>query len=179
MKVPIVLVLISALIATPLFADTITLKNGQTYTGEIVEVVKEYVKFKTESGVLGIPISDIATIDGSKPEARLSLIKDAIANAETAAEAGANKTVWLGVGFFTSCIGVALASFIEPSPPRSYLIGKSPEYVVAFTRAYKKKAKGIQTRNAMIGCAASGVACGATALLLHAAWWKAYEEGYP
>ena len=40
MKTPFILVLISALVAAPLFADTITLKDAQTYEGEIVETTR-------------------------------------------------------------------------------------------------------------------------------------------
>ena len=40
MKGPVILVLISVLVAGPLFADTITLKSGQTYEGEILETTR-------------------------------------------------------------------------------------------------------------------------------------------
>jgi len=40
LKGPIILALISTLIAAPLFADTITLKSGQTYEGEILETTR-------------------------------------------------------------------------------------------------------------------------------------------
>jgi len=66
MKSALVLVLISALVAAPLFADTVTMKSGETYTGEIIGQTAEYVKLKTESEVLRIELSDITSIAASR-----------------------------------------------------------------------------------------------------------------
>ena len=38
-----------------------------------------------------------------------------------------------------------------PTPPADRLIGKSPEYIETYTKAYKKKARSIQAKNAMLG----------------------------
>ena len=40
----------------------------------------------------------------------------------------------------------------EPNPPAAQLLGKSPEYVVAYTDCYRKKGKSIKTKNALYGC---------------------------
>ncbi len=41
MKGALVFVLISTLIAAPLFADTVIMKSGKTYSGEIIEQTSE------------------------------------------------------------------------------------------------------------------------------------------
>jgi len=173
MKVPIVLVLISALIATPLFADTITLKNGQTYEGEILEKTNEYVKLKTESEVLRIEMSTIAKIktpegeygvDVKAPPALLH--PDIVAKAEAAAEAEVNRMLWFGAGCFLNVIGIIVASSVKPSPPHSHLVGKSPEYVATFAEVYEQKAKNIQKEMAAIGCAVNTAACCVYAIIL-------------
>ena len=44
------------------------------------------------------------------------------------------------------------AYFYSPTPSASALLGKSYDYVAAYTDAYKATAKSIQTRNAWFGC---------------------------
>ena len=77
---------------------------------------------------------------------------EARAAAEADAEAKTSKFAWFALGCVGGLIGVAAGYLYEPSPPASALLGKSPEYVVSYTDAYAKKAKGIQGRNAMFGC---------------------------
>ena len=81
-----------------------------------------------------------------------SVMLEAKAAAEADAEAKTSKFAWFALGCVGGLIGVAAGYLYEPSPPASALLGKSPEYVVSYTDAYAKKAKGIQGRNAMFGC---------------------------
>ena len=49
-----------------------------------------------------------------------------------------------GFWFFAGCLGVVgllLAYIVEPSPPGASLIGKSPEYVAAYTDCYIRAGK--------------------------------------
>lgn len=87
-----------------------------------------------------------------------------------AAEADANKDVskplWFGAGFLLSGLlflpiplgyisppaGTIGTYFYRPGPPPSRLIGKSPEYIAAYTSAYKLKRGSIQVRWTSAGC---------------------------
>ena len=85
-----------------------------------------------------------------------SVQAEAVAAGEKDAEAEVNKTLWFAAGCFLTVLGVVGAYVIEPSPPASRLLGKSPEYVAFYTDAYKAKARNIQVRPALIGCAITG-----------------------
>lgn len=85
---------------------------------------------------------------------------DAIAQAQVDASSDVNGMLWMGAGCLFGILGVGAAYIIEPSPKATRLLGKSPEYVAAYTDAYKNKAKSVQTSNAWIGC------LGGTALYL-------------
>jgi len=67
------------------------------------------------------------------------------------ADADINGTLW----FFVGClgiIGIAVAYLAEPSPPPARLMGKSAEYVMLYSTAYKSEGKSIQGRHAIYGC---------------------------
>ncbi len=72
--------------------------------------------------------------------------------AEMDAEADVNKVLWIAAGFFLGLLGVGAAYVLEPDPPASNLLGKSPEYVAVYTDCYKRKGKSVQVKNAVIGC---------------------------
>ncbi len=76
----------------------------------------------------------------------------ACAQAQQDVQMEVNKTLWLVIGFFGGILGIAAAYVIEPSPPASKLIGKSPEYVAAYTDCYKDAGKKLQTNAAIKGC---------------------------
>ncbi|TET47144.1 hypothetical protein E3J62_02355 [candidate division TA06 bacterium] len=91
-------------------------------------------------------------------------------DAEAAAEAEVNKLLWLGGGFLLGPVIVIVAMVATPSPPQTRLIGKSPEYVAAYTDAFKAKGKSIQTTQSLIGCLVGTVAtCGCYFILIAAA----------
>lgn len=76
---------------------------------------------------------------------------------EQAARARVNGTLWLLIGCIGGEVGIIVAYLLEPNPPSTQLLGKSPEYVAAYTDAYKVTAKSIQSRKAWTGCIASNV----------------------
>lgn len=81
-----------------------------------------------------------------------SLQAEAIAAAERDAQNDINKGLWFLGGCFGGVIGVIIAYGIEPSPPATRLLGKSPEYVDFYTQAYVEKANKLQTNSALGGC---------------------------
>ncbi|HGE70588.1 TPA: hypothetical protein ENX78_07120 [Candidatus Poribacteria bacterium] len=74
---------------------------------------------------------------------------------EQAGKSKTNGVAWMAIGCLGGLLGVIVAYIYEPSPPASLLLGKSPEYVAAFTDAYKNGAKSVQTKNAWTGCIVS------------------------
>ncbi|MBC8484844.1 MAG: hypothetical protein H8D45_02235 [Bacteroidetes bacterium] len=92
-----------------------------------------------------------------------------IYDAERQAMLDVDKTLWLAIGCLIGFVGVAVGYLIEPKPPQSALLGKSPEYVAVYTDAYQKKAKSIQGTQALYGCIANTVAWVAVYVLLIAA----------
>jgi hypothetical protein len=60
-------------------------------------------------------------------------------------------------GCLFNWLGVGAAYLILPNPPATRLLGKSSEYVAAYTDAYRDGAKGVQTKNAWTGCVVSGL----------------------
>ncbi len=88
---------------------------------------------------------------------------DACTEAEIDAERDANKTIWFIAGCCGGIVGLIISYAIEPSPPATKLLGKSPEYVAVYTDCYKRKAKNIQTKMALTGC---GVAVAAYAVYI-------------
>ena len=67
------------------------------------------------------------------------------------AQANTNRTLWLAAGCLGGWIGLAAAYFMEPNPPATSLLGKSPEYVAAYTDSYRQTAKQLQTGKAWTG----------------------------
>ena len=76
----------------------------------------------------------------------------AIMQAQMDAAVDVNGCLWMGGGFLFGIFAVGAAYVIEPSPRAARLLGKSPEFVAAYTDAYRQKAKGIQVTNSVIGC---------------------------
>ena len=90
---------------------------------------------------------------------QVSVQAEAVTAAEADAEASAQKSLWFVIGCGLPVVGIAGAYLLESSPPASRLLGKSPEYVVFYTDAYKAKGKNIQVRTALTGCAIIGGVC--------------------
>lgn len=94
--------------------------------------------------------------------------------ATTDANQDVNKPLWFGTGCLMSglvflpgwysCLlapaGLTGTYFYRPAPPLARLMGKSPEYVEAYTSAYKSQRGNIQVRWASAGCLTGGVIVG-------------------
>ena len=76
---------------------------------------------------------------------------------EQAAKTDVSGTLWFVIGCFGGLTGIIVAYVYEPSPPSAQLLGKSPEYVAAYTDAYRATAKSVQTSKAVTGCIVSAV----------------------
>ena len=68
------------------------------------------------------------------------------------ARANTNGTLWLAIGCIGGLVGVVVAYVVEPQPSATMLLGKSPEYVAAYTDAYRVTGKSVQTGKAWTGC---------------------------
>ena len=81
-----------------------------------------------------------------------SLQAEAIIAAEQDAQNDVNTGLWFLGGCLGGVVGVIIAYAVEPAPPATRLLGKSPEYVAFYADAYKDKAKARQTVSATGGC---------------------------
>lgn len=75
------------------------------------------------------------------------------------------KMTWFIVGCLALVPGLLIATLIEPRPPQAAILGKSPDYVAAYTDAYVRKTKGLRTNWALYGCG--------TGALLYVGLWVA------
>lgn len=80
---------------------------------------------------------------------------------EQAARSNTSGMLWMFVGCTGNLVlpggGVIAAYLYEPTPSATQLLGKSPDYVIAYTDAYKAAAKKVQTRSAWTGCTISAL----------------------
>ena len=115
-------------------------------------------------------------IEGKDVTHQISVDVLAKTAAERDAEADTKRLVWVGGNFVLGIVGGCLlgsvgllgAYIYEPSPPVSRLLGKSPEYTMFYTDAYKAKARDLQLKYASIGCiSGSVVAAGITFFYLY------------
>ena len=70
---------------------------------------------------------------------------------EQAAKANTSGIMWMALGCIGP-VGLIIALVYEPNPSATQLLGKSPEYVAAYTDAYRETAKHVQTNKALTGC---------------------------
>jgi hypothetical protein len=92
------------------------------------------------------------------------------ADAERQAALDNSSGTWFAIGCLTGLTGWLISVIIDPNAPASPLVGKSPEYVAAYSDCYRHKAKDIRSRNALVGCMVStGVIAVAYTVLLIAA----------
>ena len=90
--------------------------------------------------------------------AQQNLQMEAIVAAERDAQNDVNKGLWFVGGCLGGVVGVIVAYAVEPAPPATRLLGKSPEYVAFYTDAYTEKAKTLQANSALGGCIVNGLA---------------------
>lgn len=67
--------------------------------------------------------------------------------------------LWLAAGCLLGPVGLGAAFLMQPDPPASRLLGKSSEYVAAYTDAYRDSAREYRTEYASVGLLASVSAC--------------------
>ena len=88
--------------------------------------------------------------------------------AERDAEADTQQVLWIGGNFVLGLVGGCVlgsvglfgAYLYEPQVPASRLMGKSPEYIMFYTDAYKARARDLHLRSAFIGCLGGSVVSG-------------------
>jgi hypothetical protein len=71
---------------------------------------------------------------------------------QTDGKANTSGILWFGAGCVGSWVGVLVSYLVTPNPPGTRLLGKSSEYVAAYTGSYSESAKSVQTKNAWTGC---------------------------
>ena len=124
----------------------------------------------------------IAVLTFSTPFVTIAQQNFVQAEAATAAEADANKDVSKLLCFSAGCVlsalfflpspygyflpptGIIGAYSYRPAPPPSRLIGKSPEYIAAYTSAYQLKRGNIQAQWTSAGCLSGCVVIGTIAV---------------
>lgn len=110
--------------------------------------------------ILAIPL--LAQVDQTNlSQARMQAEMDAKRNASAA--------IYFVIGCAGSLLGLLIAQISTPSPPAMALVGKSPEYVAAYTDVYVRTIKSIRTKYSLYGCGASIVVWGAIILIAVAA----------
>lgn len=88
----------------------------------------------------------------------------AITAGERDAVTDVNSDIWFALGCVTPLIGV-VASYVY-TPNSSRMIGKSSEYILVYTEAYKAKARSLQSKAAINGCFTSAGVSAALMLLV-------------
>ena len=92
-------------------------------------------------------------------------VATACMDAERQARSDISGGTWFLIGCVAGPIGYLIA-MSEPNPPSTHLLGRSPEYVAAYTDCYRKMGKSIKTKNALYGCL--------LAVGIQAIWWIIY-----
>jgi hypothetical protein len=80
---------------------------------------------------------------------------NACADAERQATQDFSASTWFAIGCLAGVTGWLVSIIIDSSAPASPLVGKSPEYVAAYSDCYRQKAKDIRSKNALTGCIVS------------------------
>lgn len=119
------------------------------------------------SGLMVMLIFFIPLLSGAQQN---PAVAKAIADGELNARADASGIKWYLLGCIGGPFTIIAASAGNPVPPTEALLGKSPGYVEAYTKAYSSKVKSQRFRQATIGCFA-GVTIGG---LL----WATYRYGF-
>ncbi|HPI02507.1 MAG TPA: hypothetical protein PLB12_00820 [Candidatus Goldiibacteriota bacterium] len=87
------------------------------------------------------------------------------AQAQMDAAADVNKVLWIGSGCLLGVIGILIGYVASPSVPANRIMGKSSDYLQAYTSCYKDEGKGEQGMNAIIGCGISSAIMGVIYLI--------------
>ena len=93
-----------------------------------------------------------------------SELLEAVIAAEQDAKADVDQSSW----WFRGCILIGVGAYEAPQPPAARLVGKSPEYVEAYTQAYKQKVENLRLSAAVPGCLTTVFSAGILIILLSA-----------
>lgn len=116
------------------------------------------------------PIPRTDSVRKDKSDLNVPAVRSIAQEAQIQARNDVSGTLWLAVGCLLGFVGWLGAILIIPNPPAVSLLGKSPEYVAAYTDAYRVQAKSIQSNQALVGClVGTGLEVLAYALLIAAA----------
>ena len=85
------------------------------------------------------------------------LQRQAVQDAKRHAEADSPTCLWFTAGLIGGFFGYLMAYTYHPPVPALPLLGKSPEYVAAYTDTYRKTSQKWQSRPALFGCVAGTV----------------------
>lgn len=94
--------------------------------------------------------------------------------AKAEAQDNINGTVWAVGGCLASITALGAATFLEPDPPSSALMGKSDKYVAEYTDCYKEAGVNKRQKYALYGCLGNVVAIGAFYAIYAAALTSSY-----
>jgi hypothetical protein len=108
-------------------------------------------------GALALVLSAIFLAEPSVAAVLQEQTDEACRTGEADANQETSGALWFVAGCGLEVVGVVLAYVIKPTPAASRLVGKTPEYVAAYTDCYQSKALAIQEKWAWIGCGAVGV----------------------
>ncbi len=86
-------------------------------------------------------------------------------NANRAADRDVNKACWFGAGMTVIGAGIAVV-WPSATPDPIAFSGKSPDYVRAYTNAYKSRVKKNQTVFSILGCATTLTVAGCALLMV-------------
>lgn len=84
--------------------------------------------------------------------------KEAIAQAHIDGTRDVDAQAFIAMGLLLNVIAFIGVTIIDSSPDVSRLVGKSPEYAKAYTKAYKEKSKSQRMKYTAAGCVAGTVA---------------------
>jgi hypothetical protein len=79
-------------------------------------------------------------------------VSGAMAKGSADGQAEGGGALWFFAGCALGVLGIVLGYVVDPTPPPERLIGKSPEWSMAYSNAYKSAAKSEQGKQAIIGC---------------------------
>jgi hypothetical protein len=81
-----------------------------------------------------------------------SIIQQAATDARADARRDVNCLPWFSCGLLFVYIPVIVGFFAVSGPPVERMMGKSPDYVWAYTREYRSTRRGLQVKYAGAGC---------------------------
>ena len=76
---------------------------------------------------------------------------------EDGVNAAADDKKWIAAGCCFTLTGVGVAYLVNPEAKGAGLVGKSSDYVLGYKDGFKKEQKKMNTKNAWIGCATTGI----------------------